>query len=79
MTDNLTFYTGSQCSLCDLAKGLLAQVAPELIPGLTIIDVKAERAYFHAYGARIPVLQRGDNQAELGWPFTAEQLAEFLK
>lgn len=79
MTNKLTLFSGSQCSLCDIAKSLLQEVAPEAMASLQIIDVKAERAFFHEYGARIPVLRRNDKQTELGWPFTAEQLSEFLQ
>ena len=44
---------------------------------LNIIDVKAQREYYHEYGARIPVLKRHDNQAELGWPFELAELNSF--
>lgn len=74
----LTLFSGSECCLCDLAKALLDDVENEIDYKLTTIDVKAQREYFHQYGARIPVLHRPDNGQELGWPFNKSQLIEFL-
>lgn len=74
----LILFSGSDCHLCDVAKSLLANV--ELIDfELETIDVKAQREYFHEYGARIPVLRRGDTGAELPWPFDQAQLVDYLK
>ena len=83
----LTLFSGAQCSLCDTAKSMLEtliqkQGSPDGSDALfdvTIIDVKAQREFFHQYGARIPVLKREDNQQELAWPFDSNQLIEFLK
>ncbi|WP_232357808.1 glutaredoxin family protein [Paraneptunicella aestuarii] len=79
MAIDLILFSGSECSLCDLAKDLLEQVAEQCPYSLTTIDVKAERQYYHQYGARIPVVFREDTQSELGWPFDKAQLLEFLK
>ncbi len=76
---DLTLYSGSECCLCDLAKSLLENVMKQRPHELTTIDVKAERQYFHQYGARIPVLLRNDNNQELEWPFDKTQLVEFLR
>lgn len=75
----VTLFSGSDCCLCDDAKALLRALDGQVTYELTIIDVKAERAYYHQYGARIPVFFRPDTQKELGWPFDQSQLLEFLK
>ncbi|MCY7293899.1 glutaredoxin family protein [Alteromonas sp. a30] len=77
MTLKLTLFSGSECSLCDMAKAMLDEQAGDF--DVTSIDVKAQREYFHEYGARIPVVKREDNLNELPWPFDANQLTEFLK
>lgn len=74
----LILYTGTDCHLCDIAKSMLAQGSHLLSWELAQINVKEQREYFHQYGARIPVLQRVDNQSELGWPFDIKQLGDFL-
>lgn len=74
----LTLFSGSECSLCDIAKDMLAAATQASPVELTVIDVKAQREYFHQYGARIPVLKRNDNQQELGWPFELAELEQFL-
>ena len=63
--------------MCELAKGLLEQCASQ-IGTLQEINVKQERQYYHEYGARIPVLKNTSTGDELGWPFTLEELKEFL-
>lgn len=74
----LTLFSGSECALCDIAKDMLTTATQNTPVELTIIDVKARREYYHEYGARIPVLKRADNQQELGWPFDAAGLEQFL-
>ncbi|GAA6183344.1 glutaredoxin family protein [Aliiglaciecola sp. NS0011-25] len=74
----LKFYSGKQCHLCDLAHALLAEVATSYDLEVTTVDVKSDHQLYHLYGARIPVIQRQDNQKELGWPFDLMQLKGFL-
>ena len=75
----LTLFSGADCCLCDDAKVLLNALEGQVQYELTTIDVKAEREYYHQYGARIPVFYRPDNEQELGWPFDQSQLLEFLQ
>lgn len=42
------------------------------------IDIAGDDALQERYGARIPVLRRGDG-AELGWPFDVADLQDFAK
>ncbi len=43
----------------------------------TAVDISGSEALFARYGIRIPVLQHPDGR-ELGWPFSADQLAVFV-
>jgi hypothetical protein len=72
----LTLYQRDDCHLCDLALGLLAQVrAPEF----ESVFIDGDDALEQRYGVRVPVLRDQDRAAELGWPFDAEGLREFLR
>ena len=61
----IAFFTGPQCCLCDDADELVRQ--------------SSMYEHYHLYAVRIPVLKREDNGAELGWPFTLDELELFLK
>ena len=75
MTPALILYGTDGCHLCHDAQALLRA------HGLAWqdIDIVDDDALYQRYGIRIPVLQRGDSQAELNWPFGSAQLAEFLR
>ena len=62
------------CHLCDDAAGLLDQT------GLAwrAQEVGYDEALAARYGARIPVLSRPDDGAELDWPFDAARLDAFV-
>lgn len=73
----VTLYTGPHCELCDQAKEL---IYPFLQNGVLLkeVDVTQSLETKKAYGLRIPVLKRDSDGAELGWPFTNEQLHRLL-
>ena len=74
----LIFYTTSHCGLCEQAEAiLLSTPLPTPIP-VEVIDIAESAALVDAYGTRIPVLKRTDTGAELGWPFDAQQVQQFL-
>ena len=75
----IIFYTGPQCSLCDLADVELQQTS--MFSSLVIekVNIRTSTELYHLYGARIPVLKRADNEKEIGWPFSAADLEEFLQ
>ena len=75
----LVFYTTSNCHLCELAESLLINTPmPEPIP-VEVVDIAQSEALVERYGTRIPVLRCNDTGAELGWPFTQDQLLSFLQ
>ena len=43
------------------------------------VNIRDSADLYHLYGARIPVLKIEKSDSELGWPFTLDDLIEFLK
>jgi hypothetical protein len=72
----LLLYSRPDCHLCDEAADLVAAVAPD--QALQTVDIEDDIALLTRYGVRVPVLRLGQEGAELGWPFDAEQLRSFL-
>ncbi|WP_218353786.1 glutaredoxin family protein [Alteromonas lipotrueiana] len=73
----LVLYTGPGCDLCDVAYSMVMQ-AP-LNCQIVRRNVRDDLALYHRYGAKIPVLERVDSQAQLSWPFTQNELESFLQ
>ena len=71
----LIFYTSVGCHLCEQAEVLLAELADS--PGIEVesVDIGADAALVSVYGIRIPVVKNKDSGAEIGWPFTLEDLS----
>lgn len=75
----LYFYTGPNCSLCDLAMEEL-----KTCDGFSLLDIETKNIrddseLYHRYAVRIPVIQRDDTRQELGWPFNQADIEEFLR
>lgn len=75
----IIFYTGPQCSLCDLADIELQQTSAFSSLEIEKVNIRTSTELYHLYGALIPVLKRADNEKEIGWPFEAADLEEFLQ
>jgi hypothetical protein len=66
---------GTQCChLCDEAEAIMKST----VVAFEYIDIADQDMLIDLYGARIPVVQRLDSNAELSWPFDAAQLAKWL-
>jgi hypothetical protein len=81
---NIMVYKGPNCSLCNLALDIVEQFNSEFADTLAKIEVQQvnirdSAELYHLYGAKIPVLKKIDAEGELCWPFTLENLVEFLK
>lgn len=75
----LIFYTTSQCHLCEVAEALLVSMPmPAPIP-VDAVDIAQSSLLVERYGTRIPVLHRSDTGDELDWPFTRDELLNFLR
>lgn len=73
----LILYYQPDCHLCDEAEGLLHVVG--LSESYQKVDIETDLDLLKRYGIHVPVLQRGDNQQELFWPFDQQELAAFLE
>lgn len=73
-----TLYSTSACHLCELAKAMIeAQMGRAGGMACEEEDISESDALFERYGVLIPVLQHPD-QRELNWPFSPQQLQEFM-
>ena len=77
----IILYTTLGCHLCELALDLLhqaqqAQQAQGRDLQIVEVEIADDDELMERYGIRIPVLRVAD--AELGWPFDAEGLEQFL-
>lgn len=70
-------YTTQGCHLCEQAEALLRDqywFESTWSPA----EISDDDALVESYGLRIPVVQCVSNGQELGWPFTQEELANWL-
>jgi hypothetical protein len=80
----LKFYTTLGCHLCEQALELvrILQADNSVLVGQDIevceIDIADSEELMAEYGIRIPVIQLESVDADIGWPFTLDQLAEYL-
>lgn len=73
----LRLFSRPDCHLCDVAIALVKNCGE--IVDLEKVNIEDELRLLDRYRLSIPVLQRLDNGAELGWPFDESGLACFLK
>jgi glutaredoxin len=72
---SLTLYQRDDCPLCDEAYELLAVTG---VADFEPVWIDGDAALEARYGARVPVLRRNEDGAELDWPFTVSSLRAFL-
>ena len=73
---NLILYSASDCHLCELAKQVLSH--PELNLTFSEKDIRKSIVLADRYGTRIPVLHHEESGKELNWPFTIDDLNDWL-
>ena len=71
---DLELYGTSFCHLCEEAEAILREIGIEA----DYIDIANDDELLEKYGIRIPVLKRVDTDTELGWPFDALAVSQFL-
>jgi len=71
-------YGTSGCHLCEIAQDML-KTQRYSVGGfkLVVVDISESDVLFARYGVSIPVL-RHPQGSELQWPFSAQQLRDFL-
>lgn len=72
----IILYRREDCHLCEVALELIADGLDGV--DLALVDIDADPALAERYDDRVPVLQRSDTGAELGWPFDLATLSAFL-
>ena len=73
---SLILYSTSGCHLCEEAQRLILST---LGCTVTEIDIADDETLLTQYGIRIPVLQRIDTRAEIGWPFGAAEVLALVR
>lgn len=75
---NIKLFTTLGCHLCEEALALVQQLQQQ---GITInveeVEIADSDELMEIYGIRVPVIARED-AAEIGWPFTRDELEQFL-
>ncbi len=75
----LDLMTTEGCHLCDEAVAVLQQVLVAGQAEVDLVDIVYDAELMERYAVRIPVLVARDSGQELGWPFDAPQLRQFLE
>lgn len=77
---NLLLFGTSGCHLCDDAHQLIiaSVFSKQAKIDCQVIDIIKHEQWLKKYSLRIPVLYHPDSEAELAWPFDAQQLDDFL-
>jgi glutaredoxin len=72
-------YTTLGCHLCDEALAMLRFLqASEKSLTLVEIEIADSEKLMAEYGIRIPVITAEKSEGDIGWPFSIEELTQFL-
>ncbi|MDO6705328.1 glutaredoxin family protein [Photobacterium sp. 1_MG-2023] len=76
---SIILYSTEGCHLCEQAYALLTEVG--VAGQVNVIDIAFDDDLFSRYGVTIPVVSLNINGSvsELGWPFDASELSNWLK
>ena len=75
----LVLYTTSHCHLCEQALELLIKLKERYPIYWLTKEISDDDDLIEKYGVRIPVIQRIDNQSELNWPFSEDDIVMLIK
>ena len=72
----INLYATLGCHLCEQALAMLQNLAMDI----TIVEVEIadDERLLEKYGLTIPVVGVANTEQEIGWPFSAEELQEFI-
>ncbi|NVK22352.1 MAG: glutaredoxin family protein [Kangiellaceae bacterium] len=81
--EKIIFFTTFGCHLCEEVEKMLSFILYKMgnnVPyQLEIFDIIDDENIMQKYRATIPVLKNENTQHELMWPFSFEQLCQWLK
>jgi len=75
----LILYTTSHCHLCEQAEALLIGLKDQHKVNWQAIEISNDDHLTDKYGIRIPVIKSINNQAELNWPFSADDILTLIR
>lgn len=80
---NVNLYTTSGCHLCEEALDLLQVLKKQVEANgqalqISEVDVADSERLMAEYGIRIPVITSDSSTGDIGWPFSLEDLRQFL-
>jgi len=75
----LILYTTSHCHLCEQAEALLTGLKDQHKVYWQAIEISNDDLLTDKYGIRIPVIKCINNQAELNWPFSANDILKLIE
>jgi len=75
---SVLLYTTLGCHLCEVAKEVAWPVLRALNLALVEVDIIDSEDLMERYALRIPVLKIEGVEGDLGWPFDARALEEYL-
>jgi len=79
MMTQLVLYTTSHCHLCEQALVILINLKEQYAIHWLTKEISDHDDLIEKYGTRIPVIQRIDNQSELNWPFSTDDIVMLIK
>ena len=79
MTISLNLYSTAFCHLCEQAEVLVAKIKQEHDVKLKIIEIASHHDLLAKYETTIPALKRLDNNQEIFWPFTINDIEYLIR
>ena len=79
MTISLNLYSTAFCHLCEKAEVLVAKIKQEHDVNLKIIEIASDHDLLAKYETTIPALKRLDNNQEIFWPFTINDIEYLIR
>jgi glutaredoxin len=75
---HLNLYSTTNCHLCEEAESLLNSLNNQYNFISTNIEIAEDITLLARYELKIPVLKRIDNNQEICWPFSIEEIKKLL-
>jgi hypothetical protein len=79
MAVNLILYSTSHCHLCELAESILKDISVLNDIVWTTLEISEDSTLLLSYEIKIPVIKRVDNEIEIAWPFTAQEIQSLVE
>jgi hypothetical protein len=79
MAVKLILYSTSHCHLCELAESILKDISVLNDIVWTTIEITEDSMLLLRYEIKIPVIKRVDNEIEIAWPFTAQEIQSLVE